>query len=145
VSSQHVPDTRPRDHDAKLLQLADDAEIASARVLPRETKDERDDLSIERIGSDLLIPPEGPVPANELTVPAHQCRRRDEEGGPPRARKKSCECRQHGAIGGGEPRRCDLATKDRELMTEHRDLDVLLIRCRTDRNEAKQPVERAGR
>ena len=73
--------------------------------------------------------------ANELTVPAHQRCRRDEEGGPTLSRKKPSECREHGAIGGGEPRPRHLAAKDRELMTEHRDLDVLLIRAWTDSDE----------
>ena len=76
--------------------------------------------------------------ANELTVPAHQRCRRDEEGGPTLSRKKPSECREHGAIGGGEPRPRHLAAKDRELMTEHRDLDVLLIRAWTDSDESEQ-------
>jgi hypothetical protein len=47
MSSQQVPHARRRDNDAELLQLADDAEIAPARILPSETKDECDDLGIE--------------------------------------------------------------------------------------------------
>jgi hypothetical protein len=117
VSSKHVANARGRDHDPELFQLADDAEIAPPRILPRETKDERDDLSIERVERDLLATRVRPVPANELTVPAHQRRRRDEEGGPTLARKKTRECRQHGTMSGGEPRTRHLATKDRDLMT----------------------------
>jgi len=66
----------------------------------RKTKYERDDLDIERVGFDLLRTREGPVAANELTVPTHERRWRDEEGAPTLARKKSCECREHGAISG---------------------------------------------
>jgi hypothetical protein len=138
VSSKHVADTRRGHRDPELLQLADDAEIAPARVLASETKHECNDLGIERVGCDLLRPREGPVPANELTVLAHQRCWGDEEGGPTLTRKKSSECREHGAIGRGEPRSLHLATKHHELMTQHRDLDVLLIWAWTDPNEAKQ-------
>jgi hypothetical protein len=57
---------------------------------------------------------------------------------PTLARKKSCECREHGAISGGESGTRDLATKQSELMTKDRDLDVLLIWCWTDSNESEQ-------
>ena len=134
MSSKHVAHGCRRDNDAELLQLADDAEIAPARILSRETKDERDDLGVERVRSDLVRTRERPVPANEFTVPAQQRRWRDEEGGPPLAREKSNQCRQYGAIGWGEPRSSYLATKDRELMTKHGDLDVLLVRRRSHSN-----------
>ena len=100
MTSQHIVHARRRDGDAELPQLADDAEIAPPRILPRETKDDGHDLGIERIGSDRLRSREGPISANELTVPAHKRCRRDEESGPPLTRKKSSECREHGAISG---------------------------------------------
>jgi hypothetical protein len=124
VSSKYVPDTCPRDHDAELLQLTDDPEIAPARVLSREAKDESDDLGIERVGRDVLWTRVRPVPANELPVPAHQRCERNEEGGPTLSRKKAGERRQHDTIGGGEPRSRYLATGHRELVTKDRDLDV---------------------
>jgi hypothetical protein len=71
-------------------------------------------------------------------VPAHKRCRRDEESGPPLTLKKSSECRQHGAIGGGEPRSSYLATKYGELMAKHRDLDVFLVWTGTDPNESEQ-------
>src|ERR1019366_2460590 len=138
VSSKHVADTCPRDHDAELLQLTDDPEIAPARVLERETKDECDDLSIERVGRDVLGRRVGPVSANELPVPPHQRCGRNEEGGPRLARKESRERRQHDMIGRGEPRSRHLTTEHRELVTKDRDLDVLLIWRRSDPNEVEQ-------
>src|ERR1039458_9538675 len=91
VSSKHVADTCPRDHDAELPQLTDDPEIAPARVLARETKDECDDLSIERVGRDVLGRRVGPVSANELPVPPHPRCGRNEEGGPTLASQESGE------------------------------------------------------
>ena len=66
MSSKHIPHARRRDRDTELPQLADDPEIALPRVLPSETKDERDDLVVERVRSDLVRTRERPVPANEL-------------------------------------------------------------------------------
>src|ERR1039458_8808930 len=138
VSSKHVADTCPRDHDAELLQLTDDPEIAPARVLARETKDECDDLSIERVGRDVLGRRVGPVAANELPVPPHQRGGPNEEGGQTLARKESREPRQHDMIGRGEPRSRHRTTEHRELVTKDRDLDVLLIWRRSDPNEVEQ-------
>jgi hypothetical protein len=78
------------------------------------------------------------VPTNEVTVPAHERCRRDEEGGPSLTRKKPCKRRQHGAISGGEPGTRHLAAEHSELMTKDCDLDVLLFRTWTDSNEAEQ-------
>jgi hypothetical protein len=138
MSSKDVAHARRRENHTELPQLTNDAEIAPARILPREPKHECNDLGIERIGCDHLRPREGPVAANEFTVPAHQRCRRDEEVSPPLARKKSGKRCQHGSIGGGEPRTRHLAAKDRELMTKDRDLEVLLIRRRTDSDEVKE-------
>src|SRR5674476_1390264 len=144
MTSKDVPHARRRDHHAELLQLTADAEIAPARVLSRETKDECDGIGIERVGRDLLRSRERPVPPNELAVPAQQGCRGDEKGGPTLARKKASECREHGAIGGGEPRTRDLAAKDRELMTQHRHLDVLLVEVWPDPNRYEQLSNEQG-
>src|ERR1019366_9375770 len=138
MTPKHIAHAGRRDHDAELPQLTDDAEIAPPRVLPRETKDDGHDIGIERFRSDRLRTREGPVPTNEVTVPAHERCRRDEEGGPSLTRKKPCKRRQHGAIGRGEPRSRHLTTEHRELVTKDRDLDVLLIWRRSDPNEVEQ-------
>ena len=117
MSSKHIAHARRRPHDTELLQLTDDAKIAPARVLAREPKDECDDLSVERIGRDMLATRVRPVPANELTVLAQQCRWRHEESGPPLTRKKTGKRREHCAIAGREPRSSNLSPQNRELMT----------------------------
>ena len=55
------------------------------------------------------------------------------------------ERREHSAIGGGVPGRRYLATKDAELMAEYRDLDVLLVRGRSESNQIEQlTIEQEG-
>jgi hypothetical protein len=66
------------------------------------------------------------VPRHELPVPAHE-RRWGQRSRPTLTREQSCERCEHSTVGGGVPRARDLATKDGELMTEHGDLDVLVI------------------
>src|ERR1039458_10160009 len=88
MTSKDVLHARRRDHHAELLQLTADAEIAPARVLSRETKDECDGIGIERVGRDLLRSRERPVPPNELAVPAQQGCRGDEKGGPTRSEER---------------------------------------------------------
>ena len=54
-------------------------------------------------------------------------------------REQSCQRREHSPVGGGVPGARDLATKYGELMTKHRDLDVLVVWGRTDSEELEQP------
>ena len=93
MASKHIAHTRRRDADTELLQLTHDAEIAPARVLPRETKDQCDGLILERIRRDSLATRIGPVATNKFTVPTQQRRWCDEEGGPTLAREKPSQCR----------------------------------------------------
>jgi hypothetical protein len=80
----------------------------------------------------------GPVPSDKLTVPAHKRRRRHEEGRPGLTSQQPRERREYSAIGGGVPRTRHLVTKDAELMAEYRDLDVLLVRGRSESNQIEQ-------
>ena len=79
------------------------------------------------------------MPRHELPVPAHERRWRHEESRPTLTREQSCERCEHSPIGGGVPGARDLATKYGELMTKHRDLDVLLVWGRTDSKQLEQP------
>jgi len=78
------------------------------------------------------------VSSDKLTVPAHERRRRHEEGRPALTRQQPRERREHSAIGGGVPRTRHWATKDAELTAEYRDLDVLLVRGRSESNQTEQ-------
>jgi hypothetical protein len=51
----------------------------------------------------------GPGPGDEVPVPAHQRGRCDEEDDPAITTEKTGQSGQHGAIGRGVPRPCNLA------------------------------------
>ena len=72
------------------------------------------------------------MPGDKLPVPAHERRWRHEKSRQMFTREQSCERGEHSTIGGGVPGPRDLATKYGELMTQYRDLDVLLVWGRTD-------------
>jgi hypothetical protein len=127
VTSKNIANARRRDGDTELGALADDAEIAPPGILPRKAKHECHNVGIERVVRRSIAARKGPVPANELMLPAQQSRWRDEEGSPTLTRKQPCERRKHAAISRGEPRSYHLAAEHRELMTKDRDLDVLLL------------------
>ena len=139
VTMQDVAHACRRDGDTELGALPDDAERAPARVPPSEAEDESDDVRIKCVASTLVTVRIGPVPRQELPVPAHERGWRHEEGGPPLTREQSCQRCEQSMIGGGVPRARDLPTRYGELMTKHRDLDVLLVRSRTDSKQFEQP------
>jgi hypothetical protein len=138
VTSKNIANARRRDGDTELGALADDAEIVPPGILTSEAKDECHNVGIERVVRRSIAAQKGPVPANELTVPVQQSRWRDEEGSPTLTRKQPCKCREHRAIDRGEPRSCHLALEHRELVTKHRDLDVLVVRRWTDSEEQEK-------
>ena len=72
-------------------------------------------------------------------MPAHERRWRHEESGPTLTREQSCERGEYSTISRGVPGARDMATKYGELMTKHRDLDVLLVLGRTDSKQLEQP------
>jgi hypothetical protein len=65
-----------------------------------------------------------PLPADQLSVPAKQGLRADQEGPPGRARKDAAEGAEQQAVGGLEARSMDLAFEDTELVTEGENLDL---------------------
>jgi hypothetical protein len=109
VTAQHVSYAGRRDGHPELPALTHDTEIAPARVLPGQAKDEFGDLVVEGIGRGPAAARVGPGPSDELPVPAQQRRRRDEKGRPALAAEQSGQCGEHSAIGRGVPRPCHLA------------------------------------
>jgi hypothetical protein len=102
---------------------------------PGQAKDEGDDIIFEGIGRGVAAARVGPGPSDELPVPAQQRRRRDEEDSPALTAEQPCKRGQHGAINRGVPRTCHLAAQHSQLMAEHGDLDVLLVRSRPEPEE----------
>ncbi len=70
--------------DAELSQLADDAQVAPAGVLPGQAHDQLDSLLGQR-GTAWPAVGEGPAPTHEGAVPAKDRLGRDKEGDPPLA------------------------------------------------------------
>jgi len=128
-----------RDGDTELGALPDDAERAPARVPPSEAEDESDDVRIKCVASTLVTVRIGPVPRQELPVPAHERGWRHEEGGPPLTREQSCQRCEQSIDRWGSTEGARSADEYGELMTKHRDLDVLLVRSRTDSKQFEQP------
>ena len=67
----------------------------------------------------------GPTPPYESSLPVEDRCRRDEERGPAPARNEAGEQHHEGAVRPGESRTIDLASEDRELVTQDQDLHVL--------------------
>jgi hypothetical protein len=65
-----------------------------------------------------------PLPADQLSVPAQQGLRADQEGPRGRARKDAAEGAEQQAVGGLEARSMDLPFEDTELLTEGENLDL---------------------
>jgi hypothetical protein len=139
VTTQDIAHACRRYGDTELGALPDDAEIAPARVLPRQAEDESDDVGIKSIASILATVRVGPVPRQELPMPAHERRWCHEESDPTLTPEQSCQRGEHSTVGGGVPGARDLATKYGELMTKHRDLDVFVVGGGTDSKQVEQP------
>ena len=100
-------------------------------------------MSATTLGIESVVHPgarvgERPVLSDKLVVTSKQRRGCDDEGSPALTRKQLRECREEGAVGGGEAWSCHLAADHGDLMTKHRDLDVLLVRRRTGTEEKEK-------
>jgi hypothetical protein len=72
-------------------------------------------------------------------VPAQQRARGDQEDRPPLAGQQPGQHCQHDPVRRREPRPADLPPHHHQLVAEHRDLRVLLIRRRTETGQTQQP------
>src|SRR5262245_64821803 len=81
-TSLSKPGTHRRrgDGHAEALQLANDAQIAPPRILPREAKDRLANLTSNRRPTDSTGV--GPTLRHQAPMPSQQRRRRDDEGPP---------------------------------------------------------------
>ena len=74
-------------------------------------------------------------------MPAQQRGWRDQEDAPAVPAEQPGQRGQHGAVGRGVPRPCHLAAQHGQLVAEHGDLDVLLVRRRAEPEEVKEPAD----
>jgi hypothetical protein len=120
--------------NAEPAQLADDALVAPARILARESQDQLSDLAADRWPTNLTRI--CPAPRDQPAVPAKQCRWRDDKGPPARSRQQPAGGSEEDSIGGPQRRPGDLAAQHRQLVAEHHDLQLFeLLRTKTQRSE----------
>jgi len=104
-------------------------------------QDEGDNLTVEGVRGGAAVPRVRPGPGDEVTVPAQQRGWRDQEHAPVITPEQPRQRGQHGAISGGVAGPSHLSAQHGQLVTEHRDLDVLLVRRRTEPEEVKEPAD----
>src|SRR6266571_1738855 len=71
------------DADPELSKLALDADAPPPSVLPSQPKDQGPDLGADRGPAGPALPPVGPLPSDQLSVPPEQRLRPHEEQAPP--------------------------------------------------------------
>ena len=123
---EDLGDRRCRDAHADTGELADDPLVTPARVLTRKPQHQLTDLLGDRRSAG-SPPGIHPPPAHELAMPAQQCLRADEERRPARLAEQSAGRSQEDAVTLVQPRMGDLAAKDRELVPENHNLELLVL------------------
>jgi hypothetical protein len=126
VTAQDGAHRGRRDPDAELAALADDAQVPPPRVLPGQPQHEVDRLRVQ--SSPATTGRVRPVAADQFAVPPQQGRRGDQEDRPPVAGQQLRHGGQDHPVGRCVAGSSDLAAQDRELVAEHRDLDVFGVR-----------------
>jgi hypothetical protein len=111
------------------------------RVLAGKTNDQRTDLLRDRGPTRC---PSGVRPAfpHKLAMPAKQRVRTNEERRPARSAKELARRSQEHTISLVQPRTSDLATKNRELVAQHHDLELLeLTRAQPQRHDRQHTLK----
>ena len=124
MAAQGRADRGGRDLDAEPEELALDALVAPARVLPGQADDQLLDVLIERRSPESTTGI-GPGAGDQAAVPAQQRLRGDEEAGPAGSWQHAADRGEQGSVGRLQPRSLDLAAQHGELVAQHQDLEVL--------------------
>jgi len=143
VALQGRPDARGGYDDAHRGQLALDAAVAPLGILLRQPehhgrgslRDSRSTWPAVRVG---------PALGDEVSVPAQQGCRLDEEASASSAGEQSCQSGQHRSIRGLGRWSVHLASEDRHLVTQDHDLDSeVRISASNEADELKDAAVRA--
>jgi hypothetical protein len=124
---QDVPH-RARSHRVtKTHDLAVDPAVTPRRVLPRQPDHQLPDQHRDTWASTSWsrLRRIGPVPRDQLPVPAQQRRRRHDPCREQFARQHPCERSQHQPVFRLQPRTTHLPTQHRHLMPTHEQFDIL--------------------
>ena len=124
VAAQRGADRGCRDPDAEPEQLALDALVAPAWILPRQADDQLLQLLVKwrSPGSAVRV---GPGAGDEPPVPAQQRLRPDEKARPAGSGQRTADRGEHRTVDRSEPGSWGLAAQHGQLVTEHQDLQVL--------------------
>jgi hypothetical protein len=120
MTAQRGADRGCRDPDAEPEQLALDALVAPAWVLPGQADDQPLQFLVQwrSPGSAVRV---GPGAGDQPPVPAQQRLRPDEEARPAGPGQGAADRGEHRAVGRSEPRSWGLAAQHGQLVTEHQD------------------------
>ena len=104
-------------------QLALDAQVPPARVLPRQLLHQRADLVRDRRASRPVRI--GPLLADQAPVPGQQGARGYDPVQPQAVGQRPCQGGEYGTVSPVRSRAGDLSPEDRDLVAEDQDLHVL--------------------
>jgi hypothetical protein len=138
---EDVADGGRRDTNTELAQFADDAQVAPTRILAGEPQDQLAHLTADRrpTRGAMRI---GPAPSDQPAMPGQERLRLHEEGVPGAARQNTAARRQEQAVVRPQPRPRDLTAKDRQLMAEHENLELLgSVSAADEHDQLEQPAD----
>ena len=148
MAGKNRGDARLGGGNAKLRQLAQNSEVAPARILPRQADDEVD-YFLGQGRTAVVSMGIGPSSSYKGMVPAKDRRRRDEERRPPLTRDEASEGADDRSIGPGEAGTGGLAPEQGKLVAEHEDLASLATASigwmRIAKDALDEPVEEGER
>src|SRR5262249_2465203 len=121
---EHVADGGRRDRDAELAHLADDPQVAPARVLARGTEHELTPLRLDPWSAWLAMRSR-PAASDESAMPLQQRLRPHQERMPRAPRQHSTQRREEEPIARLEAWLSNLPTKNRQLVAEDENLQLL--------------------
>src|SRR5262249_47039133 len=125
MAAQQCSDRRGRNTQAELRQFPLNALIAPPRVLARQPENQRPSGLAEGRAARPATGTEGPLPSDELAMPAEQSLGGHQEGAPGLPWQMAARRGQEEAVAPTKPRSVGLPAENLQLMAEHNDLQVL--------------------
>ena len=119
MAAQHSANGQVGATMAQLQQLTLDPAIAPARILPGQAQDQLVELTgPSSIGVRRTASISRPLTTDQLTMPAEEGLRADEQSGPDWARQNPAQGGEQEAVGGLPASAADLVFENPELLTE---------------------------
>ncbi len=143
--AQYGCDRGGRNADPELQQLALDAHIAPARVLPRQPNDQAARRGRKRRTTRRAAAPSA-IALQQRPVPAAQRLRTDLKARPPLGRKQPARRSKQRTVSGRVLRPPPSAPQDRHLVAQNHDLELALTATADEQTNtnAKEPVQQTG-